>query len=64
MITLKLTNYSQKEVDLLTEVLYSIQPKLHKHCCPPRPCRECPIRHICMDITQAALYAEEYTAVK
>lgn len=62
MITLKLATYSQTEVDELARLLQLLQPKLHTHCEPSRPCRDCPYRHICMDINQATMYAEEYEA--
>lgn len=60
MITLKLASYSKKEVDKLASILESIQPELHKECLPNRECKDCPIRHLCMDIAQATMYAEEY----
>ena len=60
MITLKLTNYSKTEVDELARLLQAMQPKLHTHCEPNIECRDCHYRHICMDINQATMYAEEY----
>lgn len=64
MITLKLATYSQKEVDELARLLESTQPELHKQCLPNRECSACPIRHLCMDIAQATMYAEEYESTR
>ena len=64
MITLKLATYSQKEADELARLLESMQPELHKNCLPNRDCPQCPIRHLCMDIAQATMYAEEYEATR
>ena len=61
MITLKLNNYTKEEVKELAHLLESLQPQLHTHCPPLRECRVCPVRHICMDVAQATMYAEEYT---
>ena len=64
MITLKLTAYSQQESNLLAEVLESTQKQLHTYCALNNDCKTCPIRHLCLDIAQATLYAEEYKAVR
>ena len=64
MITLKLATYSKIEVDELTKLLSTMQPHLHKHCLPNRYCKQCPVRHLCMDINQATMYAEEYEAIR
>ena len=64
MITLKLATYSQEEANKLAELLVSMQPTLHEYCVEYRTCNECPIRHLCVDVSQATLYAEEYEAVR
>lgn len=64
MITLKLATYTRKEVELLATLLEEMQPKLHEFCLPNRECKDCPIRHLCMDTAQATLYAEEYEATR
>lgn len=62
MITLKLATYSQAEVDELAMLLSEMQPHLHTHCNSNVECRDCQYRHLCMDINQATMYAEEYKA--
>ena len=64
MITLKLATYSQAEANELARLLQEMQPQLHTHCNPAVECRDCTYRHLCMDINQATLYAEEYEAVR
>lgn len=64
MITLKLASYSKQEVKKLTQFLEQLQPELHKECLPNRPCKDCPLRHLCIDIAQATMYAGEYEPVR
>ena len=60
MITLKLASYSKTEVDELARLLSAMQPALQTHCDPQVECRDCAYRHLCIDISQATMYAEEY----
>lgn len=64
MITLKLATYSQREAKELARLLEAMQPELHKNCLPNRDCTNCPIRHLCIDIAQATMYAEEYETTR
>ena len=64
MITLKLNSYSQKEVDKLAELLNTLQLPLHNSCASHDSCKNCEIRHLCLDIAQATMYAEEYQATR
>lgn len=64
MITLKLNPYSQKEVTKLAELLDSLQSELHKNCVKNDYCKTCDYRHLCIDLTQATMYAEEYQSVR
>ena len=64
MITLKLSPYSQEEVDKLAELLESMQPELQTYCEKYTLCDECPIRHLCADVSRATFYAEEYQSVR
>lgn len=64
MITLKLATYSQTEVNELAMLLQKMQPHLHTHCNPGIECKDCTYRHLCMDINQATMYAEEYEATR
>ena len=60
MITLKLSAYSEKEVKKLATLLDQLQPILHENCIKHTDCKTCEYRHLCIDITQATIYAEEY----
>lgn len=62
MITLKLSAYSQTEVDKLANILRKTQQQLAENCKPSQACSDCPVRHLCIDISQATMYAEEYEA--
>ena len=64
MITLKLASYSKIEVDELARLLSAMQPALQTHCDPQIECHDCPYRHLCMDVAQATMYAEEYEATR
>lgn len=64
MITLKLNSYSQKEVNKLAELLNTLQPHLHQSCTSHDDCKNCDIRHLCLDIAQATMYAEEYESTR
>lgn len=61
MITLRLTNYTAQEVDKLAKMLSDMQKSLVPLCQHNPDCKRCPFRHLCVDLTQAGLYAEEYT---
>lgn len=61
MITLKLASYSQEEVKILANLLEQLQPNLQSaYCASNLDCKCCPVRHICIDLAQATIYAEEY----
>ena len=62
MITLKLASYTQDEVNKLAELLDSLQPRLQVNCTKHQDCKNCPTRHLCLDIAQATMYADEYKA--
>ena len=64
MITLKLATYSKKEATKLAELLETLQKELHHNCTVHPNCKGCDIRHLCMDIAQATMYAEEYEPVR
>lgn len=64
MITLKLASYSQTEVNKLTELLNTLQAPLHESCKKFSDCKHCEVRHLCLDIAQATMYAEEYETTR
>ena len=60
MITLKLASYTQTEVDKLASLLDTLQKELHPNCKHHMDCKDCNFRHLCIDLAQATMYAEEY----
>lgn len=65
MITLKLSNYSKQEVETLAEKLKTLQAPLQSEYCEHNAdCLKCPVRHLCFDLAQATMYAEEYNPVR
>ena len=64
MITLKLASYTKDEVNMLAELLDGLQKQLHPNCKTHLTCRNCPTRHLCIDLAQATMYAEDYKTDK
>lgn len=64
MITLKLATYSQNEANELARLLAQLQLQLCEHCRTNSDCSVCPYRHLCLDLSQATMYAEEYEATR
>lgn len=62
MITLKLSVYTEKESKTLATLLsnnrYHIQHDLSNHC--NKDCYNCDYRHLCIDLSQAEMYAKDY----
>ena len=58
MITLKIKPYNEKEAHMLKRVLsQSIVFVKDLYCY--RACEDCPVRHLCIDLQSAELYAED-----
>lgn len=50
MITLKLANYTQAEIDALALLLCKMQSHLHVYCKQHENCLTCPAKNVCLDL--------------
>lgn len=62
MITLKLANYTQAEIDTLSLLLGKMQDNLHIYCKQHENCLTCPVMNVCLDISKAKSYCETATS--
>lgn len=60
MITLKMATYRKNEVQALIDLLTNCQHQLAPKCHSAPMCRNCDIKHLCVDITAALSYADDY----
>ena len=61
MITLKLSTYSKREATILAQLLWNARYQLKDtKCLTNKNCENCDCRHLCIDLTQANMYAKEY----
>lgn len=63
MITLKLANYTQNEIDTLSLLLGKMQSHLHVYCKQHENCLTCPVKNVCLDLNKAQMYCETVTPV-
>lgn len=61
MITLKLANYSQPEIDTLILLMGKMQKHLHVYCQQHDNCLTCPVKNVCLDLNKAQSFCENYT---
>ena len=58
MITLKLRSYSKSEIAFLDNMLTRLIGEIMKGPCHGN-CKDCNIRHLCIDLQSAQLYADD-----
>lgn len=61
MITLKLANYTQSEIDTLALLLGKMQSHLHVYCKQHKNCLTCPVKNVCLDLNKAQSFCESAT---
>lgn len=64
MITLKLANYSQAEIDTLALLLGRMQFHLHVYCKQHENCLACPVKNVCLDLNKAQAFCEQAVPFK
>lgn len=58
MITLKLANYTQAEIDTLALLFGKMQSHLHVYCKQHENCLTCPVKNVCLDLNKAQTFCE------
>lgn len=61
MITLKLGNYTQSEIDTLSLLLGKMKSHLHVYCKQHDNCLTCPVKNVCLDLGKAQTFCETAT---
>ena len=58
MITLKLSHYTQEEIDTLALLLGKMQGHLYVYCKQHENCLTCPVKNVCLDLSKTKAFCE------